>query len=55
MEITQKLSRAFDLLQEMTITSTRKNCETVAFVLEALQEAYKEIKEHGKGESNGEN
>ena len=51
MELRQKVSKAFDMLQRMTIPSTRQNVEAVTYALTVLQEVYNTMQE--SGDENG--
>ena len=54
MDLKQKLSYAYDLLQKMTVTATAQNIEALAYTQAVLREAYQTIKvpDNGKDDEN---
>ena len=57
METAEKLSKAYDALQELNIISTRGNMEKLMFALMAIKEAYDKLKvieeQKQAGDGNG--
>lgn len=43
MDLKQKLSQAFDMLQKMDIVAAKRNVDAVSYTLSVLQEAYNNI------------
>lgn len=51
MDLKQKLSQAFDMLQKMNIVAVRRNVDAVSYTLSVLQEAYNYIDMEEKKQS----
>ena len=56
METAEKLSKAYDALQDLSIISTRGNMEKLMFALMAIKEAFEKLNaiEHKQEERIGE-